>query len=58
MDPNTHIQESKVGTCDNRPGRRPRGQALVAFVEEYRQRAGVKSGLVPPGGRAPVKEAT
>jgi formate dehydrogenase major subunit len=24
LDPNVHIQESKVGTCDIRPGRRPR----------------------------------
>jgi len=25
LDPNVHIQESKVATCDIRPGRRPRG---------------------------------
>jgi len=41
MDPNVHIQESKVATCDIQPGRRPRGPALLAYVEEYRQRAGV-----------------
>jgi len=40
MDPNVYIQD-KVGTCDIRPGRRPRGPALTAYVEEYRQRAGV-----------------
>jgi formate dehydrogenase major subunit len=57
LDPNTHIQESKVGTCDIRPGRRPRGPALVEFVEEYRRRAGVKSGVVPVGGRAPIEQA-
>jgi formate dehydrogenase major subunit len=47
MDPNVHIQESKVGTCDIRPGRRPRGEALTRFVEEYRRQAGVteKTGL-------------
>jgi formate dehydrogenase major subunit len=39
LDPNVYIQ-SKVGTCDVRPGRRPRGPELVAFVEEYRRRAG------------------
>jgi formate dehydrogenase major subunit len=57
MDPNVHIQESKVGTCDIQPGRRPRGPALVEFVEAYRQRAGVASGIVPVGGRAPVEDA-
>ncbi|CAB4900956.1 MAG: molybdopterin-dependent oxidoreductase [Actinobacteria bacterium] len=56
MDPNVHIQESKVATCDIQPGRRPRGPALVDFVESYRQRAGVKSGRVPVGGRSPVEE--
>ncbi len=38
LDPNVHIQ-GKVGTCDIRPGRRPRGAALVALVEAYRSRA-------------------
>jgi len=33
-----HIQD-KVGTCDIRPGRRPRGPELLRYVEEYRQRA-------------------
>lgn len=37
-DPNVHIQ-GKVGTCDVRPGRRPRGPDLTAYVEEYRRRA-------------------
>jgi formate dehydrogenase major subunit len=40
MDPNVYIQD-KVGTCDIQPGRRPRGAALTAYVEEYRRRAGV-----------------
>ena len=39
LDPNVLIQESKVATCDVRPGRRPRGADLTAFVEEYRRRA-------------------
>jgi formate dehydrogenase major subunit len=58
MDPNVHIQESKVATCDIRPGRRPRGAALVEFVEDYRRRAGSGSGLLPEGGRAPIEVDT
>jgi formate dehydrogenase major subunit len=46
-DPNVHIQESKVGTCDIVAGRRPRGPSLVAFVAEYRRRAGVDVGTEP-----------
>ena len=30
--------------------------ALTDYVENYRRRAGIKSGLVPVGGRAPVEE--
>jgi formate dehydrogenase major subunit len=56
MDPNVQIQETKAATCDIVAGRRPRGKALVEFVEEYRTRAGVASGAVPPGGRALVEE--
>jgi formate dehydrogenase major subunit len=41
MDPNVHIQESKVASCDIRPGRRPRGPALLRLVEAYRRRAGI-----------------
>jgi formate dehydrogenase major subunit len=41
LDPNVHIQESKATTCDIRPGRRPTGEALLRFVEEYRRRAGI-----------------
>jgi formate dehydrogenase major subunit len=55
MDANVHIQESKAATCDIRPGRRPRGPELVEFVEGYRRRAGMQSGIVPVGGRAPVE---
>jgi len=36
LDPNVHIQEAKAATCDIRPGRRPRGQALLRLVESYR----------------------
>ena len=42
LDPNVHIQESKAATCDIRPGRRPRGPALLDFAAEYRRRAGVE----------------
>jgi len=41
LDPNVLIQESKVGTCDVRPGRRPTGTALLEYVTQYRQRAGL-----------------
>jgi formate dehydrogenase major subunit len=56
LDPNTHIQESKASTCDIQPGRRPRGPALLAFLEDYRRRAGIGSGAIPVGGRAPVED--
>jgi formate dehydrogenase major subunit len=36
LDPNVYIQESKAGTCAVLPGRRPRGQALLDLIEEYR----------------------
>jgi formate dehydrogenase major subunit len=41
MDPNVHIQEVKALTVDIRPGRRPRGPALLSLVETYRLRAGI-----------------
>ncbi len=41
LDPNAHIQEVKVGQCDIRPGRRPRGPARVELVLEYQRRAGI-----------------
>jgi len=40
LDPNVHIQESKVASCDIQPGRRPTGPALLRLVEEYQSRAG------------------
>jgi formate dehydrogenase major subunit len=39
LDPNVHIQEVKCATCDIRPGRRPRGRALLDLVERYRREA-------------------
>jgi formate dehydrogenase major subunit len=41
LDPNVQIQESKAGSCDIRPGRRPQGPALLALVADYQARAGV-----------------
>jgi formate dehydrogenase major subunit len=41
LDPNVHIQESKVGSCDIQPGRHPTGPALLRYVEDYRSRAGI-----------------
>jgi formate dehydrogenase major subunit len=41
LDPNVLIQESKVGTCDIRPGRRPAGPALLDYLAWYRRRAGL-----------------
>jgi formate dehydrogenase major subunit len=43
LDNNVHIAEYKAATCDVRPGRRPRGPARLALVQEYRRRAGVAS---------------
>jgi len=42
LDPNVLIQESKVATCDVRPGRRPRGAALTQLVAAYRRAAGLE----------------
>ncbi|MDT5347159.1 MAG: formate dehydrogenase major subunit, partial [Mycobacterium sp.] len=41
LDPNVQIQESKAGSCDIRPGRRPQGEELLRLIDEYQSRAGV-----------------
>jgi formate dehydrogenase major subunit len=41
LDPNVHIQEVKALACDIRPGRRPRGPALLDLVRSYHRRAGI-----------------
>ena len=41
LDPNVQIQESKVGMCDIRPGRRPQGAAVLDLVADYLQRSGL-----------------
>ncbi|SDY92993.1 formate dehydrogenase major subunit [Micromonospora pattaloongensis] len=48
LDPNTLIQESKVGTCDVRPGRRPRGPAYLEYIVDYGRRAGLTPDHHPP----------
>jgi len=40
-DPNVFIQESKVTTCDVRPGPRPRGERMTAFLDDVRAQAGI-----------------
>jgi formate dehydrogenase major subunit len=56
------IQESKVCTCDVQPGRRPRGQELLGYIDEYRRRAGItrETGThvdtTRPGGIAHTEE--
>ena len=47
LDPNVLIQESKVGTCDVQPGRRPTGKALLAYVRDYQERAGLMGESYP-----------
>jgi formate dehydrogenase major subunit len=51
LDPNVHIQEAKAATCDIRPGRRPRGPALLRLVEQYRVRAGLPEDRDDGGSR-------
>jgi formate dehydrogenase major subunit len=41
LDPNAHIEEVKALTADIRPGRRPRGAALPAYVNARRVAAGI-----------------
>jgi formate dehydrogenase major subunit len=40
LDPNVQIQESKVGSCDIQPGRRPQGEDLLRLVADYQSRSG------------------
>ena len=47
LDPNVLIQESKVGTCDVQPGRRPTGRTLLAYVKDYKERAGLMGEQYP-----------
>jgi formate dehydrogenase major subunit len=40
LDPNVQIQESKVGSCDIRAGRRPHGEQRLRLVADYLARSG------------------
>ena len=40
LDPNVQIQESKVGSCDIQPGRRPTGTDVLRLVADYQSRSG------------------
>ncbi|SNT59443.1 formate dehydrogenase major subunit [Asanoa hainanensis] len=48
LDPNVLIQESKVGTCDIQPGRRPTGRALLDYIADYLRRAGLDASHYAP----------
>jgi formate dehydrogenase major subunit len=55
LDPNVLIQETKAGTCDVRPGRRPTGPALLEYLAELQRRAGTQTVTsTAPGGDGPV----
>jgi len=61
LDPNVHIQESKVGSCDIRPGRRPTGPDVRRLVNDYCARAGItvdtgNSQRTPPHQAHPTPE--
>ncbi|HZT54061.1 MAG TPA: molybdopterin dinucleotide binding domain-containing protein, partial [Gaiellaceae bacterium] len=57
LDPNVHIQEVKAFTCGIRPGRRPRGADLPAFVAELREQAHSRREQEAGGERAEREEA-
>lgn len=52
LDPNVLIQETKVGTCDIVPGRRPVGRALLDYVADYQRRAGLGAETPTPTTRS------
>ena len=56
LDPNVLIQETKAGTCDVQPGRRPRGRALREYVDGYRRRAGMDRPPTTPIVTAPTAQ--
>jgi formate dehydrogenase major subunit len=57
MDPNVHIQESKAGSCDIRPGRRPRGPALLDYIDGYRRRSGVTADTSQEANTVPAPDS-
>src|SRR5213078_1215739 len=56
LDPNVHIQEVKAFTCEIRPGRRPRGPALVEFVDGLRAQALAEANAAPTQEPAEVRK--
>jgi formate dehydrogenase major subunit len=56
LDPNVHIQEVKAFTCEIRPGRRPRGPALVEFVDGLRAQALAEANGAPRQEPAEVRK--
>jgi formate dehydrogenase major subunit len=59
-DANVLIQESKVATCDVRPGPRPRGAELTRMLADLRSRAGITAATgtrVSTAGTGPSREA-
>lgn len=53
-----------MGSCDIRPGRRPRGAERLALLTQYQQRAGLEPstsnealGGVPGGVEGPISAA-
>jgi hypothetical protein len=58
LDPNVHIQEVKAFTVGIRPGRRPRGKALLEFVDGIRERAEALREQAPRSEPNPGKKAT
>jgi formate dehydrogenase major subunit len=55
LDPNVLIQETKAGTCDVRPGRRPTGPALLEYLADLQRRAGTQTVTsTAPGGDGAV----
>jgi formate dehydrogenase major subunit len=60
LDPNVLIQESKVGTCDVRPGRRPTGRALADYIAGLGRAAGEHQApsVTEPAPSKPDEEPT
>jgi formate dehydrogenase major subunit len=56
LDPNVHIQEVKAFSCEIRPGRRPRGPALVEFVDSLRAQALAEANGSPTQEPAEVRK--
>jgi formate dehydrogenase major subunit len=60
LDPNVLIQESKVGTCDVRPGRRPTGPALLRYIAGLQRPTGQPEApiVTAPASSKPDEEPT